>query len=219
MLRGRDRRPSTRYRGVSRVGSSHAARIAVVLETHIHADFASGARALSARAGATLLVSAHDRGQTFEVSHPHHDIADGERVSVGEHRSRGCPHPGSYTRAFEFPHFRARPPGAGRPAHRRFPARGFGLDALICSATRKPPPRRCSSTTACSVRDYDDTLPIYPGHGAGPCAAPAWRGAHHHARPERQSQTIPQVRICRGTRSCTPCWTAPPPLPPVLPAG
>ena len=41
----------------------HGARIGVVLETHIRADFASGARALAARTGATLLVSAHDAGK------------------------------------------------------------------------------------------------------------------------------------------------------------
>ena len=49
--------------------SKHGARIVAVLETHIHADFASGARALAAHTGATLHVSAHDRGETFEVAH------------------------------------------------------------------------------------------------------------------------------------------------------
>ena len=95
----------------------HGARIAVVLETHIHADFASGARALAARTGAPLLASAHDRGETFEVTHPHRDIAHGERVSVGDIDLEAVHTPG-HTRAPRFSHLRARFPRTGRHAQR-----------------------------------------------------------------------------------------------------
>lgn len=61
-------------------------RIAGILETHIHADFASGARELSQTSGAPLYVSKYDAGETFEVAFPHLDLADGEEVVVGNVR-------------------------------------------------------------------------------------------------------------------------------------
>jgi hydroxyacylglutathione hydrolase len=58
-------------------------RITHVLETHIHADFASGARELGERTGAEVCVSAHDEGELYEVAFPHCDLADGERIALG----------------------------------------------------------------------------------------------------------------------------------------
>lgn len=53
-------------------------RISHVLETHIHADYASGARELAERTGAELWLSAYDRGEAFEVSFPHRATRDGD---------------------------------------------------------------------------------------------------------------------------------------------
>ena len=50
--------------------ASHHVRIAHVLETHIHADFASGARELAAATGAALHLSALDRGELYEAGFP-----------------------------------------------------------------------------------------------------------------------------------------------------
>ena len=50
-------------------------RITHVLETHIHADFASGARELAERSGAELWLSAYDAGELYEVAFPHHPDA------------------------------------------------------------------------------------------------------------------------------------------------
>ena len=61
-------------------------QIAGILETHIHADFASGARELAQKSGATLYVSAYDEGDIFEVAFPHSDLHDGEAVQVGNVR-------------------------------------------------------------------------------------------------------------------------------------
>ena len=58
-------------------------KITHVLETHIHADFASGARELAERAGAELLLSAHDEGELYEVGFDHRPIEDGERQELG----------------------------------------------------------------------------------------------------------------------------------------
>jgi hydroxyacylglutathione hydrolase len=61
-------------------------RISHVLETHIHADFASGARELAARAGAQYRPSGLDRGETYEIRVPHEDLRDGEAIDLGAAR-------------------------------------------------------------------------------------------------------------------------------------
>lgn len=60
--------------------------IAYVLETHIHADFASGARELAERTGARLLLSAYDKGELYEVKFPHEELRDGESIQIGSVR-------------------------------------------------------------------------------------------------------------------------------------
>jgi hydroxyacylglutathione hydrolase len=65
-----------------------------VLETHIHADFASGARELAARTGATLWLSAHDAGEHYEVAFYHQPLADGESVTLGNVRLQALHTPG-----------------------------------------------------------------------------------------------------------------------------
>jgi hydroxyacylglutathione hydrolase len=62
---------------------ANGVRITHVLETHIHADFASGARALAEKAGARLMISAYDKGETFEASFAHEDLHDGDEVEIG----------------------------------------------------------------------------------------------------------------------------------------
>jgi hydroxyacylglutathione hydrolase len=69
-------------------------RITHVLETHIHADFASGARELAERTGAELAVSGHDEGETFQVSFPHRDLRDGDEIEIGAARLRALHTPG-----------------------------------------------------------------------------------------------------------------------------
>jgi hydroxyacylglutathione hydrolase len=61
-------------------------RIAFVTETHIHADFASGARELAARAGATLLLSGEggpDWTYRYAGAEGARVIRDGDRIDVG----------------------------------------------------------------------------------------------------------------------------------------
>ena len=69
-------------------------RITHVLETHIHADFASGARELAERAGAELWLSAYDKSELYEVAFPHHPMHDAESLTLGRVRIEARHTPG-----------------------------------------------------------------------------------------------------------------------------
>jgi hydroxyacylglutathione hydrolase len=69
-------------------------RISHVLETHIHADFASGARELAERTGAELCLSAYDAGELYDVTFPHRELRDGDEVAIGRVRLRALHTPG-----------------------------------------------------------------------------------------------------------------------------
>ena len=66
--------------------SAQDVRISHVLETHVHADFASGARELAERTGARLMLSALDRGERYEVKFPHEPLQDGQALTLGTAR-------------------------------------------------------------------------------------------------------------------------------------
>ena len=59
-------------------------KITHVVETHIHADYASGARELAERAGAELCLSAHDQGEQYRYQFPHRSLRHGDRIRVGD---------------------------------------------------------------------------------------------------------------------------------------
>jgi hydroxyacylglutathione hydrolase len=61
-------------------------KITHVLETHIHADYASGARELVEDTGAEAWLSGHDEGEDFQYRFPHRDFRDGEELDLGEAR-------------------------------------------------------------------------------------------------------------------------------------
>jgi len=59
-------------------------KITHILETHIHADYASGAKELAGATGAELWLSVYDRGEDFDVQFPHHEFADGQELQLGD---------------------------------------------------------------------------------------------------------------------------------------
>ncbi len=72
-------------------------RIVAVAETHIHADFVSGARELAERVGARVYVSGEggpDWQSTWATAYDHHALKDGDAFSIGNIEFRAVHTPG-----------------------------------------------------------------------------------------------------------------------------
>lgn len=154
----------------------HHLTIAFVTETHIHADFVSGARDLARRSGGTLLLSA-EGGPEWQYRFAEHDGArllhHGDRIDVGHVRldvrhtpghtpehvcfvvtdSLAGDHPALMLSGdFIFVGDVGRPDLLERAAH----VRG-SMDALARDLFR----------SVRATRDLPDYLQLWPGHGAG----------------------------------------------------
>ncbi len=57
--------------------------ISHIFETHIHSDYASGARELALRARARLFLSGYDRKEKYEVSFPHKKMYENDFFQIG----------------------------------------------------------------------------------------------------------------------------------------
>lgn len=69
--------------------AQHGLRLAWILETHVHADHVTGARALGACTGARTAVSLHCGARGFD-----HLLNDGEEITFGAERIRVIATPG-----------------------------------------------------------------------------------------------------------------------------
>jgi len=69
-------------------------KLAAILETHIHADFAAGSKALAESTGAELALSAYDEGEHYRYAMPHRSLRNGESVVIGEIRLDALHTPG-----------------------------------------------------------------------------------------------------------------------------
>src|SRR5215210_1258548 len=68
-------------------GAAHRLRISHIAETHIHADFVSGARALAGEIGATLHLSAEgngDWGYTSAALRTAQPLSEDSEITLGE---------------------------------------------------------------------------------------------------------------------------------------
>lgn len=141
-----------------------------VLETHVHADYASGARELALRTGAELCVSGHDEGETYEVAFEHRDLFDGDVLEMGSVRLEALHTPGHTPEHLAFLVY-----DASRSAE--VPMAMLSGDFLFVGSLGRPDllgeaaKRELASRMYDSVREKIAGLPdgveVHPGHGAG----------------------------------------------------
>jgi len=145
-------------------------RITHVLETHIHADFASGARELAECTGAELWLSAYDAGELYEVAFPHHRMHDAEALTLGNVRIEARHTPGHTPEHLAFLGFElARAPTT--------PAVMLSGDFLFVGSLGRPDLIGEHAKVALANALYNsvtqvlpslpDGLEIHPAHGAG----------------------------------------------------
>jgi hydroxyacylglutathione hydrolase len=144
--------------------TNHGVRIAAILETHVHADFVSGAPELAAATGAPVYASRLG-AQDF----PHEPLDDGDEVAVGRLRLRALWTPGHTPEHLAFLLF---DPEAGDA-----PRALFSGDALFVGEVGRPDLLGREQTEQLAGQLFHtvterlsllpDELVVYPGHTAG----------------------------------------------------
>lgn len=143
--------------------------IKYVTETHIHADFASGALALAQAAGAQLALSDHDQAP-YRYTMQHHSLRDGDALRVGKLRLVALHTPGHTPEHLSFVLF-----DEERDASQ--PVALFSGDFLFVGSLGRPDllgeeaKLELAQQLHRSLHDRIAALPdgvqVYPGHGAG----------------------------------------------------
>ncbi|MBX6342381.1 MAG: MBL fold metallo-hydrolase, partial [Thermomicrobiaceae bacterium] len=143
--------------------ASLGVRITHVFETHIHADFVSGARELSLATGATVFAS-----QLGEQEFPHVPLGDGQVVEIGSLRLRALWTPGHTP---EHVAYLLLDPDGDEPVAL------FSGDALFSGEVGRPDllgqdvteelVGQLFGTVHERLASLPDDVVVYPGHGAG----------------------------------------------------
>lgn len=182
-----------------RYAGANGLTIAHVLETHIHADYASGAVELARRTGARLSVSSYDRGETYEAAFAHHDLRDGDWIELGGVRLRAVHTPGHTPEHLSYLAFEE---GSDTPAAL------LSGDFLFVGSLGRPDllgedaKARLASQLFDSVREklggLPDSLAVYPAHGAGSmCGAGMGSAPSSTLRSERASNPYLDPNLTR----------------------
>ena len=138
--------------------AQHGATIVAAIETHVHADFVSGARELVDTAPA---ITGPDSGVAFT----HREVHDGERMAIGDLTLTFLHTPGH-----TLEHISVLAEAAGEPA------RLFTGDLLFVGGVGRPDlagpalTRRLADNLFDSLQRImalDDRIEVHPGHGAG----------------------------------------------------
>ena len=150
--------------------SARRFRITHVLETHIHADFASGALELATRTGAQLSLSAFDTNETYQVRFQHVALRDRETIALGHVRLQALHTPGHTPEHMSYLVFDGR-------RSLEYPMVLLSGDFLFVGSIGRPDLLGKGQTDTLARRLYDsvrrvlaplpDGLEIAPGHGAG----------------------------------------------------
>lgn len=156
-----------------RLARSHAVGITHIFETHIHADFMSGARELQARQPNARIYCSHEGGADG-YGFPHEPVRNGDRYDFGGfvlkalHTPSHTPEHMAYVMAEE-----------GRE---KTPWAVFTGDSLFVDSVGRPDLIGAEETQGLAEKLFeamtriyggmDDGITVFPGHGAGSSCGP-----------------------------------------------
>lgn len=172
LVRGRTAIVVDPVRDVSRyhaAAGDRDARVLAAVETHLHADFVSGARELASR-GAEVYASA-----AGHVRFPHRPVRDGERVDIGGISLRVVATPGHTPEHLSYVVEEVDPPvlfsgGALMPG-------GAARTDLLGSERTEELARALYRTLREGLGDLPDETRVHPTHGEGSfCSSGGSRG-------------------------------------------
>ncbi len=148
----------------------HGLTISHILETHIHADFASGATALAQATGAQLWLSAYADGEDYQYQFPHHPFQHDEVLAVGNLRIQALHTPGHTPEHLSFLLFdtarSATVPAALFSGDFLFVG-SFGRPDLLGEAAKQKLAAQLYQSAHQTIAALPDSLEVYPCHGAG----------------------------------------------------
>lgn len=141
-----------------------------VTETHIHADFASGARQLAMETGARLCLSGYDEGETYEVGFDHRDLREGDRIEVGSVRLEPLHTPGHTPEHLSFLVYdekRASSTPIILLSGDFLFVGSLGRPDLLGEEAKLGLARQLFESVRGKLADLPDGLEVHPAHGAG----------------------------------------------------
>ena len=161
-----------------------------VLDTHLHADFVSGARELAARAGARLGASAEAK-----LGFDHQPLVEGDELPLGDATLQVLKTPGHTPEHISF---------LLSAAESKTPQALFSGGALIVGGAARtdllgheltvPLAQHLYHTLRHKIMTLPDEVNVYPTHGAGSfCVAPASSDRITTIGRERQTNPLVQV--------------------------
>jgi glyoxylase-like metal-dependent hydrolase (beta-lactamase superfamily II)/rhodanese-related sulfurtransferase len=135
-------------------------RLRYVIDTHIHADHVSGARALAAAHGAELCLH-----QAAQVTYPHLTLRDGEELALGQLRLRVLHTPGHRPELISLL--------ASDPSRAPEPSMVLTGDSLLAGDVGRPDfgggDAAAQYGSIQRLLSQPDWVAVFPGHFEGPC--------------------------------------------------
>jgi hydroxyacylglutathione hydrolase len=144
-------------------------KITHVLETHIHADYASGASQLAAAAGAELWLSGHDEGEDYQYGFAHREMRDGDELVIGNLRIVAIHTPGHTPEHLSFLVYdktRCGQPMSLFTGDFLFVG-SLGRPDLLGEAAKQTLAHSLFESIHRKIEGLPDGVEIYPAHGAG----------------------------------------------------
>jgi hydroxyacylglutathione hydrolase len=164
--------PRTDVEVYVKLARKHKVSITHIFETHIHADFVSGARELAARAHTAEIYLSHEGGPEYGFEHK--PIKDGQTFELGVFVLTARHTPGHTPEHMSY-----------AIAEKKRPETPWGIftgDALFADSAGRPDllgetqseelAEELFNTLTQFFLELDDAMIVYPGHGHGsPCGA------------------------------------------------